>query len=126
MVVTLLDWTCGAIRAVVSLFFMFARLRALVGSEADDRGTGMKSNSNDGRSTDKETVLREIRSALMDMEDDLRILHGGLASLRLMGWSNQPADPEALAFLSRFTDEAFDRLKAKWAALADKTRSAAQ
>jgi hypothetical protein len=86
----------------------------------------MKGKGNDAGLSNKETAFREVRSVLMDMEDDLRILHGGLASLRLMGWSDQPADPEALAFLSRFTDEAFDRLKEKWTALADKTRSGAQ
>lgn len=58
-------------------------------------------------------VLRE-RTALMAMEDDLRILHGAMETLKLIGWSNQPGDLAALAFLSRFADEALERTRGSW------------
>jgi hypothetical protein len=47
-------------------------------------------------------------------KDDLRILHGAVETLKLMGWSSQPADPAVLAFLSRFADEALERTRGRW------------
>lgn len=75
-------------------------------------------------SPDRHDTHQDFRQDLVAMEDDLRILHGALASLRLMGWSHQPAEPAALAFLSRFAGDALERLQDSWKAWSSKQGAA--
>lgn len=71
-----------------------------------------------------EIAGQDIHSALLAMEEDLQILHGAIENLKLIGWSHQPADPAALAFLSRFAGEALERVKGRRTTAVQTTREA--